>query len=125
MGKQTKNPVKLEKKNQRKDTLSEQYDKFNNIQYESSDDDIRKPSTHEPLKHSQKSNHDGVKSKLPIVNPTENLDYMIQNQIHSYMSNASGLNIGMGKPLTQKEYDEMRQQERSNRIPSNNPNETP
>ena len=47
-----------------------------------------------------------------MVDTDRNLEYMIQNQIHSYMSNSSGLNVGMGKPLTQAEYEEMRRMEK-------------
>lgn len=112
MGKQTKNPAKIQKKKDLEndqpslipDTLSQQYNKFNCINYDSEDDDtIPQPTVI----------HQQNRGTLPIVDPDNNIDYMIQNHIHSYMTlnGTSGLNVGMGKPLTQTEYDEMRRLE--------------
>ena len=118
MGKQTKNPAKLQKKKEFKDTLSEQYDKFNNIQFDSSDDDETHPKgvgisgVHPkiitpPKKHpAQNSN----KQNIPIISSDENLEYMVQNQIEQYMTNSQGMHMGVGKPLTQEEYNQLQHQ---------------
>lgn len=109
MGKQTKNPTKLQKKadaaSRADDALTKQYSKFDKIDCGSSDDEDTPRVTFKPPSQP-------LGGKLPVVDADQNLEYMLQHEIQSYMTNGSGMNVGMGKPMTQAEYDEMRRQER-------------
>ena len=108
MGKQTKNPAKMQKKIEaaNNDTLSKQYNKFDKINYDSSDSENNLPSGRQ-----SSATAAAIGGKIPVIDPDNNVDYMVQNQIQSFMTNGSGGYVGMGKPMTQTEYDEMRKQE--------------
>ena len=105
MGKQTKNPSKIQKKNdaalKQQDSLTQQYSKFDKINYDSSDSE----SNNKPKAVQVIANKNNTAKALPIIDQQNNLEYMINNQIDSYMTNSQGMHIGMGKPLTQAEYD--------------------
>ena len=105
MGKESKDPIKIAKKQQKKidkknnetatdNSLSKNYAKFDNINYDS-----------------DSSNSDSLKGKLPIIDSDKNFEYMIQQGISQYMvGKESNIHCGIGTPLTQKEFDQLKEE---------------
>lgn len=92
--------IKTEKKQMKKqqranDTLSEQYSKFDSINTDS-DEDTPKPKE---------------KSQLPVISSSEQLEWMKEQGILSYMQGSHNVNIGLGKPLTEAQFKEMKDKE--------------
>tara|TARA_B100001287_G_C22667920_1_gene523780 strand:- start:1615 stop:2007 length:393 start_codon:yes stop_codon:yes gene_type:complete len=126
MGKQSKNPAKIEKRQQAKisqtggfaptskGTDAKNSSKLvwpNNLQ---KFDNINTDSDCSDSEDSNKK-----KGQLPVINKDDNLQYMIDQGIQQYMfGKDSNIHCGMGKPLTQKEFDEIRKKESINVIDS-------
>lgn len=89
---------KAEKKRQQRDvdSLSKQYRKWDDLNTDDSDTEemVGKRDT-----------------QFPVVSKDDQLDWMIKQGITSYMESGDGLNVGMGIPMTKKEYEAMRKKE--------------
>tara|TARA_Y100000389_G_scaffold200860_1_gene242227 strand:- start:3324 stop:3695 length:372 start_codon:yes stop_codon:yes gene_type:complete len=113
MGKTSKNPAKIAKKREKevscedikRPTLAEKYEYFDKLQYDS-DSELPSPRL---------SGKAGVdqKGRLPIIDSDKNLEYMIQQGIQEYMvGKDSNLHCGIGTPLTQREFDQLKENEK-------------
>jgi len=105
MGKSSKDPKKIAKKqikkeDKNKDTLSEKYNYFDKIDY----------STDSSSEGVTNTKNDNLKGRLPIIDSNKNLEFMIQQGIQEYMvGKDSNIHCGIGKPLTQKEFDQLQE----------------
>lgn len=108
MGKDSKDPIKIAKKQHKKierqnnettdDALSRNYAKFDKINYDSDSS------------NTDSSNKESLKGKLPIIDCENNLEYMIKQGISQYIvGKDSNVHCGIGAPLTQKEFDQLKE----------------
>lgn len=83
------------------ESLSEKYDRFSKINSDSESDD-------EKQKDNNKSNH-----QFHVVSPENETEWMREQGIVSYKKGKNNFNIGIGEPLTEKEFLEIKNSEKT------------
>ena len=102
MGKIKKDKKMASKNKKSNETLTEKYDRFAKINTDSDADE------NEPDKKPQ--------SQFNVVSPENEEQWMKDQGIMSYRRGENNFNIGMGTPLTEKEFQELQKQQKQSII---------